>query len=352
MALIKCPQCGAMISDRAKQCPKCGWIPKIPSKKETAESAPQPTTQGETSQKPFKGKMVIIAVGIVALIAVVMVMLSTGKSENSENSESVVLPQEEPITINVDSIYASLVTPDIAFCDLHGYVKSMVLEYEDIQDGMDSEPITMKSMMFDENGYWKPIPNWSKADLEELKYDNTFNANSTPKLVKDDKGYVKIEREYYPISGIVLFEYVWDDGRIIRKYSPEDQSLEDTKYQYDNNGLLIKTITTSINYEGDESSNEDIKSYSDYKFDEYGNWTQRLVNKAYIVKYAYNNMVDTTNTVYIERRNISYYPKDVVTHATINKANETPQNDNVPEVESPEDVPMPAPEEPIAPISQ
>ena len=27
MALIKCPSCGRQISDRARKCPGCGWVP-------------------------------------------------------------------------------------------------------------------------------------------------------------------------------------------------------------------------------------------------------------------------------------------------------------------------------------
>lgn len=58
MALIKCPECGAKISDKAVKCPKCGYEPESVNEQK----------KENTNQK----KKMVIAVIVVAMIAVVV----------------------------------------------------------------------------------------------------------------------------------------------------------------------------------------------------------------------------------------------------------------------------------------
>lgn len=59
MALIKCPECGKEISDKAKACPECGY-----ELKQNVEA---------TKQESFfkKNKIAVLVIGIVIIIAIV-----------------------------------------------------------------------------------------------------------------------------------------------------------------------------------------------------------------------------------------------------------------------------------------
>ncbi len=62
MALIKCPECGAEISDKAVRCPKCGYEPQMVSGQKKSD---------KTNQKK---KIVTAFIVMVTLIAVVLVI--------------------------------------------------------------------------------------------------------------------------------------------------------------------------------------------------------------------------------------------------------------------------------------
>lgn len=67
MALIKCPECGSMVSDRATECPKCGC--PLNRSEQPVETIERPIVEnGE--QKP-KGKTWLIVLLIVVILAVV-----------------------------------------------------------------------------------------------------------------------------------------------------------------------------------------------------------------------------------------------------------------------------------------
>lgn len=68
MALIKCPDCGTEVSDRAPSCPKCG-APIAAAAETTAAGAPLTTTQGTSKKLKLQSLIagVILVFSLVAL---------------------------------------------------------------------------------------------------------------------------------------------------------------------------------------------------------------------------------------------------------------------------------------------
>lgn len=97
MALIKCPECGKEISDKAASCPQCGCPVKKPEHTnhlfDNVESTKNVMTDAKgmviTDAKPKQkkgglGKKILIGVGIVFLILVVLAMI--GGDDNKSSS--------------------------------------------------------------------------------------------------------------------------------------------------------------------------------------------------------------------------------------------------------------------------
>lgn len=72
MALIKCPECGKEISDKASSCPNCGCPIEIQKTEVSSNISDQPIT-GQTSKKLNKKIIpIVIALVVVAIISVVI----------------------------------------------------------------------------------------------------------------------------------------------------------------------------------------------------------------------------------------------------------------------------------------
>lgn len=72
MALIKCPECGKEISDKASNCPNCGCPIKIP-KAEVFSNVPEQPITGQTSKKLNKKIIsIVVVLAVVAIIGVVI----------------------------------------------------------------------------------------------------------------------------------------------------------------------------------------------------------------------------------------------------------------------------------------
>lgn len=78
MALIKCPECGTEVSDRAPACPNCG-APIAAAAEATAAGAALTTTQG-TSKKL---KLQSLIAGIVFAISFIVMFSATREGESA-----------------------------------------------------------------------------------------------------------------------------------------------------------------------------------------------------------------------------------------------------------------------------
>ena len=80
MALIKCPECGTEVSDKALQCPKCSYpISTAPS-----QQTPEDIQTIQQTSKRLK-KQIIIAV---VLIIGGIILISTGANANKESTRA------------------------------------------------------------------------------------------------------------------------------------------------------------------------------------------------------------------------------------------------------------------------
>lgn len=121
MALIKCPECGKEISDKAGNCPNCGY--PIQTDQKTEETSPPPVnavpqgTQETKPQKPKKkGGFLKILLIIVAVIVVIGVIGSIGgnssgndKKESNASSET---KTEEKVYLTEEEIPQMFSDPD------------------------------------------------------------------------------------------------------------------------------------------------------------------------------------------------------------------------------------------------
>ena len=83
MALIKCPQCGAQISEYAKKCPKCGWVKadEVKPQTETIDTIAidqTPMTTEATEPQPTVKKKTGRSWLVPTLIAVLLICIAGG----------------------------------------------------------------------------------------------------------------------------------------------------------------------------------------------------------------------------------------------------------------------------------
>lgn len=76
MALIRCPECGREISDKAAACPGCGY-PMTPVNPETEETARR-LEEANRQDTAFLKKATLVAVAAVAVMLVLVFVLGRG----------------------------------------------------------------------------------------------------------------------------------------------------------------------------------------------------------------------------------------------------------------------------------
>lgn len=116
MALIKCPECGKEISDKAGTCPNCGC--PIQSEQKAEETPPVNTvTQGTIPKKPKKkGRFLKILLIVAVAIVVIGVIGSIGGNSNGndqkENEASSETKTEEKVYLTEEEISQLFSDPD------------------------------------------------------------------------------------------------------------------------------------------------------------------------------------------------------------------------------------------------
>lgn len=82
MALIKCPNCGNQISDKAVKCPHCGKDFTLPNVEQTTPTQPQ--TVSKNTQK--KWWLVPVISGIIAMLAVLWFLVGNKHEEKPQST--------------------------------------------------------------------------------------------------------------------------------------------------------------------------------------------------------------------------------------------------------------------------
>lgn len=252
MAIITCKECGGKVSDRATECPHCGCPIVQENSNDPELKATNPAPSQEQNEHP-KSKLwlwIILAIttGVIAVVANWFIGKDKTDARGSENA----------VSEQVDE--AVTVSPDLTFNQLKGEVSKVEwLSTEDVQN-----PI---AFTYDDEGNMYPVQS-------NYRPSNSFYRN--------DKGEIKQEsapdNEY-------TYIYEWADGRVALKYDDfnaddPDRARYSTFYHYDSNGNLQKTTRDYFGGEGGEM--KDLQTvYTDYKFDDFGNWISRNFTTSY-----------------------------------------------------------------------
>ena len=93
MALIKCPECGKEISDKARRCPKCGY---------------SLSNEFNKKKKSFSFKVLVICIGIFIAIAIFylisQIMGGNDESINNETTNNETTNNESTLDVTANSI--------------------------------------------------------------------------------------------------------------------------------------------------------------------------------------------------------------------------------------------------------
>lgn len=299
-----------------------------------------------TSRRNWISGKIIIAI---CLIIMAFVVLSEFLSGSSTNETPEIQQDTLDVTAQVDVDFTS---PDLAFKELKGHVKCMYIQEFGVKeengeyvvsgireylDGFESKKLRDD---FSEEGnligniqeYRWPadMDCWSKAKWTELNPSMSFTAqikevlhgytsehNHTIILTRDENGYVKkvvydcdSEDDYEKFYSCTptTFEYFWEDGRIKKITEGSDTYI----YVYDSDGYLKSKDVES--YGEENTMTRTCMYYSKYKYDDYGNWIERLVTIEGQYGDAgdgddtrYAQLAPDTTERYIEKREIEYY---------------------------------------------
>lgn len=253
MALITCRECGHKMSDRAESCPHCGCPQHIPDETTQLPDNQQPE---ETYAAPAKKQG-----GLKWLWAVIPSFLVIA------GAVYYFMFVYTPPTAAPKFLY-----PDYAFHNLHGKVKDVRL-YEET----DSGTLERAFIQFDSDGRITP---------------------DDGSLIRNDKGeIIKVK------VGDEMHEIIWENGRV----TGERSNTIFWEYKYNRDGSIryigyhaLKDIPGTSIKKGDV----EMYTYSDYKFDEHGNWISYTRQIEYIPKEGEGSK---SAPVHLSRR-ITYYP--------------------------------------------
>lgn len=166
----------------------------------------------------------------------------------------------EKSTINgTDSTQEEIFTsPDLSLYQLKGHVKECIIPGDDMGDFI---------YKFDENG-----------NLISPKYE---------KIERDKNGAII---EYYNPETECTTRVKWEDGKVIGQTDlfGDIYNSSSTSYKYDNENNIAQSVQEGIAF---------VINYSNYKFDEFGNWISRTQ--------------EANGASWEESRYITYYGSDI-----------------------------------------
>lgn len=300
MALINCPNCGAQISDRAPQCPHCGYQPSM------QPDGPDDPADNDESDAPHRSKAliwtaVVLAIIVVAgAIALYIYIDSRNKADARHRHELLLQQQEKARRDSIDVALAAelearrqdsiarrnFTTPDLAFNELHGHVEKCEWSSESRMYYPSVFSYNYEGVLADNQG----------------EYGHQYTRNKDGQIIVDKQGYNK-------------FSYRWSDNKIKRSELEECEGETAygggaTHYFYDADGLLA--YTTTDDGEGEDGKMRNMKTvYSDYQFDEMGNWISRASTTTYQTDESWDGSWQNHTDTDKEVRVITYYDSDI-----------------------------------------
>lgn len=227
-------------------------------------------------------KRLLILPLALTLVGFVTSSCSSSASKDKERNDSIAAEAARLDSIRQDSIARrNFITPDLAFNDLHGDVKTCRVKSSDSPSGY-SEIFT-----YDENGKWTNEPVWDEYDKENMPETTKHR-----KVERDAEGY--IIRIYNDYGASCEYESViWEGGKV------KTNSI--STYKYDNDGLAISREDIR-----EYDSGTDGAVYCNYVLDDMGNWVKRdVIYKFYSIGINDDERIEYSKST--ETRDITYY---------------------------------------------
>lgn len=296
MALINCPQCGHMISDKAKACPKCGYVLN------NEQAKPVENIDDEESESQFDDctpqqggglKWILIVLAILVIgggVGYYFYADNKAKKEIALAAEQARLDSIEAArldSIRQDSIARrNFTTPDLAFNELHGHV-------DICKSG---------------SGAGSYYTTFSYNNMGELiSIDNV-----RPKYTRDKNGQITKDGD-----GDDVTIYKWKDNKISTElrsglqYDSNEYGPVIIRYFYNSdNQLAYTTNDDSDRNWGEGQRRRKYKiTYSNYQFDEMGNWISRKATSTY--QYNFGDGWENCTDEWTEDRIITYHDSNI-----------------------------------------
>lgn len=316
MALIRCKNCGHQISDKAKNCPKCGTENVIDeSKSSSDETLPLPShieeqtdptdevSQVEDTENNHK------TLYLLPTLLILLIGCSVGyyfyidhQNRIAENlrleqlrKDSIVAAEREAArldSLRQDSIeFINFSTSDLTFFELHGKVKSVY--YDSLYEAV-AEIFNNSYFEFDENG-------------------NLMNKRNNFKLEEPDGEYLyrwEYNENGFPTKGIFAEDggwpteyWVWNpNGQLKKAYYSYGSHFVETNYKYDKDGRLVLIDYLERGTMGVEVIRK--TKVEILETDKWGNWLTRILNEKVCDKYdAINDDVLPNDGYQVVRHN-------------------------------------------------
>lgn len=157
-----------------------------------------------------------------------------------------------------DSLWTTFSTPDLRLMDLRGHVRSLTTDGDTTEYG--------RTQLFNEAGRWVNAPAWP----EELRASLSPSYQRQARWQHDAQGYLKRKLDATQMDGEFAIDYTWRDGRVVRRSSPYGTQT----FTFDEDGVPTGSTVIYNDANGRPELRSDI-TYSDYRYDDTGNWTQR-----------------------------------------------------------------------------
>lgn len=322
MALIKCPECGKEVSDKAGKCPNCGYPIEVSKSKEEHEEVDKSQIEFEGNKnnirekrKPNK-KIIILGLCIVFVIILGTALYMVKTADSRKYSVAQKLYEEEKFKEALQK-YKEL--------DSYNNSKDMVekCEYELSVDGQFMRTLS-KSLMarwkksdeYEEDGIVGEDPDvyseYCDIELKKLSefYNKTFN---NPKLQEDAKlyiDYLKAAKEattYYTVD-YMTYAMQWNDTYakrtvLLKKFVDSYGLTVDKKYNETLNDLLKDAVSAQKQMDVKNSVKEMTKTFSIETIpNEFGQNTYKLnmvnsTNLTFEYFYADVNVLDTNGNI-------------------------------------------------------
>ena len=241
--IIKCPECGHDVSDKAGCCPKCG--------------CPIADEKGKSRVSIIAFKLILILIIVAASAAFIVYYVSLNKGDQP-------LPKSADLETGNDDLNSEAVDATDGVKETQEYIQ----DSEDLGETLESEESSKPSE--NEEIVEEPI---SMHFYETIYSDEIHVLDYTLKFDHDSKGRISKVTNYDSNGSFIdaLWQEYDDDGNCIIKYTygtTIDEFILESEIQYWENGNLVKTRSTGGYYESQYKNDADGKPLVCYHYDD------------------------------------------------------------------------------------